>query len=258
MNRPPAPKQAVRAAFDKAADAYDAVAAVQREACDRLLTLVQANGITPRWILDGGCGTGYALPHLHRTFPSAQLLALDFAPAMLRRHPPGIALPLCGDLEHLPLANDSLDAVWSSYALQWCHPDKAFPELARVLHPGGQAWIATLGPGTLQELRNAFRVVDEAEHVLSFSEPDVLAASLETAGLRVRHHRRDTLRAWAPDLRQLLSDIKALGAHQTGAGRRRPLTKTAWHRLSEAYEVHRSPLGLPASYDTLWFIAEKT
>ena len=35
----PAPKHAVRAAFDKAADSYDAVASVQRAACDRLLQL---------------------------------------------------------------------------------------------------------------------------------------------------------------------------------------------------------------------------
>ncbi|NML25352.1 methyltransferase domain-containing protein [Zoogloea dura] len=259
MSDAPAPKHAVRAAFDKAADAYDAVAAVQRSACDRLLDLVAATpSCQPGRILDAGTGTGYALPGLQRLFPAAALIALDFAPAMLKRQPAGLALPLCADLEHLPLADASLDALWSSYALQWCAPRQALPELARSLRPGGQLWLASLGPGTLQELRDAFRHVDQDEHVLSFQPPEVLEDAAEDAGLRILTSERDTLHAWAPDLRGLLRDIKTLGAHQTGAPRRRaPLGKQAWSRLAAAYEVHRTPAGLPASYDTLWIIAEK-
>ena len=253
----PAPKRAVRAAFDKAADHYDAVAAVQRAACDRLLDLATGQGFQPGRVLDAGCGTGYALPGLRRRFPAAELLALDFAPAMLRRHPAGLARPLCADLEHLPLADGCLDAIWSSYALQWCAPGRAFPELARGLRPGGQLWIATLGPGTLAELRDAFRQVDAAEHVLPFQPPEAVIAAVEAAGLRVLARERATLRAWAPDLRRLLADIKTLGAHQTGAARRKPLGKSAWARLQAAYEQHRCAEGLPASYDTFWLIAEK-
>ena len=259
MTDAPAPKHAVRAAFDKAADDYDAVATVQRAACDRLLALATTTRrFKPDRILDAGCGTGYALAGLHRAFPAARLLALDFAPGMLRRIPPGLAQPLCADLEHLPIAATSLDAIWSSYALQWCHPRRALPELARSLRPGGQLWIATLGPGTLSELREAFRHVDDAEHVLRFQPPEITVAAAEEAGLHVLASERDTLHAWAPDLRSLLADIKTLGAHQTGAPRRRaPLGKSAWARLTAAYEAHRGPAGLPASYDTFWLIAEK-
>ena len=188
----PAPKRAVRAAFDKAADSYDAVASVQRAACDRLIQLAVRNGHQPARILDAGCGTGYALAGLRQRFPAAELIALDFAPAMLRRHPPGLARPLCADLEHLPLAAASVDAIWSSYALQWCAPGRAFPELARCLRPGGQLWIATLGPGTLHELREAFRQVDDAEHVLPFQPPEAITAAVEAAGLSVIASERDT------------------------------------------------------------------
>ncbi len=261
MTDHPAPKHAVRAAFDKAADGYDAVATVQRAACDRLLSLAidaaaARPAFAPRRILDAGCGTGYALPGLARAFPAAELIALDFAPAMLRRHPPGLARALCADLEHLPLADGSLDAIWSSYALQWCTPQRALPALARSLRRGGQLWIATLGPGTLAELRDAFREVDDDEHVLRFEPPQALVDAAEAAGLRLIGSRRETLRAWAPDLRSLLADIKTLGAHQTGA-RRRPLGKSAWAALGAAYEKHRGPAGLPASYDTFWLVAEK-
>jgi len=248
----------VRKAFDKAADAYDAVATVQRSASDHLLAMVSTQTLQPRRIVDAGCGTGYAITGLQQRFPDADLIALDFAPAMLRRHPPGLAWPLCADLERLPLADASIDAIWSSYALQWCHPRKALPELARSLRPGGQLWIATLGPGTLHELRDAFRLVDSHEHVLPFQPPEVVEDAAEDAGLRILACERDTLQAWAPDLRGLLSDIKTLGAHHTGAARRTPLGKTAWHKLVKAYEMHRTPAGLPASYDTFWLLAEKT
>ena len=258
MTQTPAPKRAVRAAFDKAAGHYDAVASVQRTACDHLLALVSTQDFSPDRILDAGCGTGYALAGLKRSFPGADLLALDFAPAMLRQHAPGLARPVCADLEHLPIAAASLDALWSSYALQWCNPQRALPELARSLRPGGQLWLSTLGPGTLGELRDAFSHVDTEEHVLRFQPPEVIEDAAEEAGLRVLRSERDNLYAWAPDLRSLLRDIKTLGAHQTGAPRRRaPLGKAAWARLAAAYEAHRTPAGLPASYDTFWLIAEK-
>ena len=258
MTDAPAPKRAVRKAFDRAADAYDAVATVQRSASDHLLAMVAAQTLQPRRIVDAGCGTGYALTGLQQRFPDADLIALDFAPAMLRRHPPGLAWPLCADLERLPLADASIDAIWSSYALQWCHPRKALPELARSLRPGGQLWIATLGPGTLHELRDAFRLVDSHEHVLPFQPPEVVEDAAEDAGLRILASERDTLQAWAPDLRGLLSDIKTLGAHHTGAARRTPPGKPAWNKLVKADEMHRTPAGLPASYDTFWLLAEKT
>ena len=99
--------------------------------------------------------------------------------------------------------------------------------------------------------------MDDAEHVLPFQPPEAIAAAVEASGLRVIASERATLQAWAPDLRQLLADIKTLGAHQTGAARRKPLGKSAWARLQAAYEQHRSAAGLPASYDTFWLIAEK-
>ena len=118
-------------------------------------------------------------------------------------------------------------------------------------------WIATLGRGTLHGLRDAFQQVDDAEHVLPFQPPEAIAAAIEAAGLRVIASERATLQAWTPNLHKLLADIKTLGAHQTGAARRKPLGKSAGARLQAAYEQHRSANGLPASYDTFWLIAEK-
>jgi malonyl-CoA O-methyltransferase len=243
----------VRAAFDKAADAYDAVASVQRAACDRLLALppAQPPAAHPRRRLRHRLRPGRP----HQRFPAAELIALDFAPAMLRRHPPGLALPLCADLEHLPLADASVDAIWSSYALQWCAPRRALPELARSLRPGGQLWIATLGPGTLHELRDAFRQVDDAEHVLPFQPPEVITAAeapacaSSPASATPCRPGPPTCAACSPTSRPSAPTRPAPRAAAPGQDRLGP----AGRRLRGPPQ----PAGLPASYDTFWLIAEK-
>lgn len=258
----PARQRDIRAAFQRAAASYDGAAVVQREVCGRLDALLARHlpsGAAPRRVLDAGCGTGFGLPLLARRFPAARLLAVDFAPAMLERLPPGLGLAVGADLECLPLPPASLDGVWSSLALQWCQPGRALREFFRVLAPGGQAWLATLGPATLRELRTAFAEVDQAEHVIAFKSLEAWAASAEEAGFRVVAREQAATWATAPSLRQLLQDIKAIGAHSVGGGRRRaPLGKDAWRRLGARYEAFRRPDGLlPATYDLILLHLEK-
>ncbi|MBD5804055.1 Malonyl-[acyl-carrier protein] O-methyltransferase [Azoarcus sp. Aa7] len=259
-------KQQVRKAFDQAADSYDRAAAVQREVCHRLAALATAtppSGSVSR-ILDAGCGTGFGLDLIAHVHPAAHIVALDFAPAMLarlRQNSPAAAVsPLCADLEALPLAADSLDAVWSSLALQWCDPALTLAQIARTLRPGGVAWIATLGPATLWELREAFARVDEASHVIRFHPPSEWIAAAEKAGLSPVAHDLEPAYALAPDLRGLLRDIKAIGAHSVGEQRRRkPLGRAAWRTLEAAYEPHRRPDGLlPATYDLILLALKKS
>ncbi|NMG45106.1 methyltransferase domain-containing protein [Aromatoleum toluvorans] len=258
-------KQQVRKAFDRAADSYDRAAAVQREVCHRLAAL--AAGTLPSGpvsrILDAGCGTGFGLDLVARSHPAVHLVALDFAPAMLARlrqhRPAGEISPLCADLEALPLAAGSIDAVWSSLALQWCDPALALGQLADALRPGGVAWIATLGPATLWELREAFARVDAASHVIGFHAPSAWIAAAENVGLTLIARDLDPAYALAPDLRGLLRDIKAIGAHSVGEQRRRkPLGRAAWRTLEAAYETHRRPDGLlPATYDLILLALRK-
>jgi malonyl-CoA O-methyltransferase len=256
----PEHRRAVRAAFERAAHTYEDAAAVQREVCRRLDALLErAPPAAPALILDAGCGTGFGLPLLARRFPAARLIAADFAPAMLARMPPGLGLALGADLECLPLPAAAVDAVWSSLALQWCRPARALAELHRVLTPGGQAWLATLGPATLGELRAAFAGIDAAEHVIPFRELAEWVRHAGEAGFRVVAAEQAATWATAPTLRRLLQDIKAIGAHAVGFGRRRtPLGKAAWRTLEARYEAHRRPDGLlPATYDLILLHLEK-
>lgn len=292
-------RQGIRNAFDRAAAHYDEAAHIQREICARLSAFALRVDLKPALrtdglVLDAGCGTGFGFAELDRLSPRAARIALDLAPSMLkqagRRHAlvrattspaegkeameaaagAGTAgsrdadtasafLAVCGDLEHLPLASDSLALIWSSMAIQWCDPGRALTECARVLAPGGVALVATLGPRTLWELREAFALIDGARHTIDFHPaPDWMRAA-QAAALTPLAHDCVELHACAPDLRGLLQDIKRIGAATVDGGRRRkPLGRAAWARLQTCYERHRRPDGrLPATYDVILLALRK-
>jgi malonyl-CoA O-methyltransferase len=254
-------KREVRRAFERAAPTYDNAARVQREAAARLFDFArtQPRPAHVRRLLDAGCGTGQAPSGLMAHFPRAHCIAVDFSTAMLARARASGMAPLCADIEHLPLADASVDLYWSSLALQWCAPATALAEAARVLAPGGAAWIATLGPRTLHELRAAFAAVDDAAHVIDFASAGHWCAAARAAGFSILSGAQEPLCDLAADLRTLLGNIKAIGARTIGEKRRKtPLGRHGWQTLQSAYETFRRPDGvLPATYDLILLALRK-
>lgn len=254
MHKPP--KARVRESFERAAPTYDSAAEVQRRICRRLVGGL-ADGLQPGRVLDAGCGTGFAHHLLQARFPAAQTLALDLSPAMLRRTAAGCQR-IAGDLEHLPLATASIDLYWSSLALQWCDLATAFGEAARVLQPGGQLAIATLGPGTFEELRQAFASVDDYQHTLGFHRPTEITGLATAAGLSVSHLETAHEVIDYPDFRTMLRAVKAVGANQLGDGRRTGLmSRSSFSRAEQALEARRSAAGLPLTYDVMMLYARR-
>jgi len=252
MTRPT--KARIRQSFERAAATYESAAAVQRTICAQLAAALPAD-LNPTRLLDAGCGTGYALPLLQARFPAATMVAVDLAPAMLQRI--GVACGrLAGDLEHLPLADASLDLYWSSLAVQWCELPRVLGEARRVLRPGGQLAVASLGPATFHELRHAFAGVDNYRHTLAFHSPEEIgriAAETGFAAITVDNRREIAHHA---DFRSLLKAVKAIGANQLGAGRRTNLmSRSTFNRAEAAFETLRTPAGLPLTYDVITLTA---
>lgn len=87
-------------------------------------------------LLDLAAGTGKLTGSL---LPHGSVTAVDPDPAMLaelRRHFPAITAAE-GSAEEIPLPDKSVDAVLVGQAWHWFDPDRALPEIARVLRPGG-------------------------------------------------------------------------------------------------------------------------
>jgi SAM-dependent methyltransferase len=118
----------------------------------------------PLRVLDLAAGTGKLTAALVRL--GAEVTAVEPDPAMLaefRRNPifspkptPGSVQALSGSAEQIPLPDASVDAVVVGQAMHWFDLDRAIPEIARVLAPGGVfaalwnvdddriGWVATL------------------------------------------------------------------------------------------------------------------
>ena len=177
-----------------------------------------------------------------------------------REHHPEAEHWLVADAEALPLAAGSVDLVFSSLALQWCYrPELLFTELGRVLRPGGRCIFTSLGPGTLKELRSAWAAVDEHQHVNRFlpaSELEQAADRIQGVSLRLRAR---PYRMKYRQVRELLNELKTLGAHNVNRDRPSGLTgRRALQGMLRAYEEFRQGDLLPASYEVYFGILEKS
>ena len=94
-------------------------------------------GAEPRRVLDLGAGTGkltralVALGH--------DVIAVEPSPEMiaqLRRALPGVEA-IEGAAERIPVPDGRFDVVTAGQAFHWFEAERALPEIARVLRPGG-------------------------------------------------------------------------------------------------------------------------
>ena len=254
-------KRLVAVSFSRAAASYDSVAELQRNVGHELMSRLPV-GLSPQRWLDVGCGTGYFSRVLGQHFPHSEGLALDIAQGMLAYARPlgGAQHFIAGDAECLPLQDNSCDVVFSSLALQWCaHFDAVLSEAQRVLKPGGVLAFASLCVGTLSELRDSWKAVDGQVHVNRFREFSAYQQLCAGSGLQVKSLHTQPHVLHYPQVRQLTHELKALGAHNLNPGRPEGLTGRARVQgLIAAYEQFRQPLGLPATYQVVYGILEKT
>lgn len=271
--------RSVRKNFERAAATYDAAAVVQREIGARMAERLGVIRLRPAAILDAGCGTGEALGELRARYPDARLVGLDLAYNMARaarlrvaalatdersllarllgpgaragQHQPRL---VCGNLCSLPLKAGSVDLVWSNSTLQWVNePALAFTEFQRVLAVGGLLSFTTFGPDTLRELRTAFAAADAATHVHRFIDMHDLGDMLVQAGFADPVMDMEKLTLTYADAGSLMRDLKAVGAQNAAAGRRRGLTgPQRWQRALAALENFRRDGRLPASFEIVY------
>jgi len=214
-------RRAARRRFERAAKTYARFSRLEAEVATRMLERLDYVRLAPRRILDAGSGPPWR--ELPRRYSEAVTIALDFSLAMLRR--PGLltrlagarALRVCGELDRLPLAQGSVDLVWSNMALHWLSdPLAAFREFRRVLAPNGLVMFSTLGPDSLKELRAAAGT----KRVHAFIDMHDLGDMLLAAGLAAPVMDMELLTIEYPNADRVLADLRASG--QTSARLDRP------------------------------------
>jgi malonyl-CoA O-methyltransferase len=261
----------IRHAFSRAAGSYDAAAALQHEVEARLLeSLDYLEDREPQTVLDLGCGPGRAAAAMRQRWPRARVLALDLALPMLHAAKPTSGKPfrwslrkpvdsICADARALPLADNTVDVLFSNLCLQWVEDLPAvFAGFRRVLRPGGLLLLSSFGPDTLHELRAAFAQADAAPHVSPFASIAQVGDALMHAGFRDPVLDRDATVSRHEDLAALVRELRTLGATNALRARRHTLTgKARFARAAQAYAAEFGDAGgaLPATWETITAMA---
>lgn len=261
-------KNLVAESFSRAAKTYNQHARLQSVVSENLLSRSrqQTQGCRVENVLDLGCGTAQMRAGLTRCYPHAEYFGLDIAEGMLAEAQCTAGSAgrdqgswICADAEELPLASNSIDLVFTSLAIQWCQDlDRLFAELHRVLRVGGWCFFATLGPGTLEELRRAWLAVDDKTHVNQFIPITNVSESICNAGLIEMQLEQQMQVMRYQELRELTGELKGIGAHNVNEGRPTGLMgRSAVRQLRAAYENQREEGMLPATYQVIYGAVRK-
>ncbi len=261
----PFDKTSVAQSFGQAAKHYDQHAFIQREVGDRLLEKLNYMKINPKRILDIGCGTGHFTQALKRKFKKADVIGLDISELMIKtakQQQSGLTKLfsskcefLVGDMDALPFKDNEFDLIFSNLTLQWTNnPLITLKEVSRVLSPSGLLLYTTLGPDTLKELRASFAEVDDQVHVNPFLDLHHWGDAMLTSGIHQPVVDRDDIQFHFESLKQMMVDLKGVGAHNINKGRPSSLmSKGKWQQMSSFYETHfKNDLGFCSTYEVIY------
>lgn len=252
-------RNALRRGFARAAAHPGAFASGLQRLNAELLERLQYFALTPHYILDLGAGTGSASLALRERYRGAQIMAVDFALSRLANTPSswwprGRFHRVAADAAQLPFANQSIDLVYCNLLLPSCdRPDEVFREVSRVLKAGGLFVFSTLGPDTLNELRTAWTHADQGAHVHQFPNLPTLGEALMHSGLIEPVMDTELHALHYPDVRSLLRELHASGAHNAISSRSRALTGgRRLLRMIESYESRRDGAGITATFEVIF------
>lgn len=231
----------------------EALGRLCEETAERMFDHLDPVRLDPEWTVDLVMQCGVR-ERLAERFPRSRILSCGYVPNALA------PAPAVGDHRtarvaaspmRLPVASSSADLLASNLALFW-FPDVAavLGEMWRVLRPGGLAAFTTLGAGTLEELRQSWRTVDEHSHIIEFIDMHEVGDAMVKAGFTdvVMDAERITV-TW-PDVRTLLNDLRGLGTGNPHSDRPSGLTTPRMlAALVEACQGGRPTDRIPATVE---------
>ncbi len=240
-------RNAIKDNFSRAAASYDAHANLQKIV--RADALEMAREYFPQGLLvvDIGCGTAAIAGE------NWQVVGVDIAYGMCKLARENGANIINAAADALPLADASVDGVFSSLMLQWIgKPEAVISEIMRVLKPDSVAIISTFVQGTLQELKDAFSALGDAQHISEFMSSEQLLLRVAHSGARVLEVRDETYAQEIESAYSLMKSIKNIGASNKLSARKKGLmTGAQLAKVAAAYQ------GNIASWQVLTMVIEK-
>ncbi|PLK58408.1 malonyl-[acyl-carrier protein] O-methyltransferase BioC [Candidatus Palibaumannia cicadellinicola] len=247
FNLPIRHKTGIARSFSRAAPHYDRYAAFQRDCGERLRDLIGPRH--GKLFLDAGCGTGWFSRCWQRDGNCVIALDLSFAMLASAQQQNSADAYILGDIEQLPLAAAAVECVFSNLAVQWCEDlPQVLAQFYRVLRPGGVLAVSTLAQGSLNELEQAWKQVDDGMHINDFLPQLDIAAAFDAYNHQIV---MEQITLHYSQLIDLLREIKGVGASYLHRGRPSGMiSRTRFRELEEAWPKHS--LGLPLSYQLVY------
>mgnify|MGYP002700450198 CR=1 FL=1 len=200
--------------FSRAANTYNSAADVQLDIAFDAMAFLPSHYKTG---LDIGCGTGRISQKLSTRCDN--LIAMDLAFGMLEYAKQNTVLAdpsiswLQGDADSLPLADNTVDMLFSSMVLQWSdNPLKVMSEISRVMTSGSNAILAIMCDGSFNQLNDSWLNIDSQRHVNNFASAQFWCDAAISQGLQVNMQEKQYV-TWHRDIRKLLASIKSIGAN---------------------------------------------
>ncbi len=237
--------------FAAAAQHYDEQAIAQRQSAAYLLAEMNCVGT----VLDVGCGTGWLTQQIAQQRSVDSVYALDIAHDMLCSMylDDDKVFKIQADASNLPIKSNSVDVVVSNFALQWLTEPSVFVgHLQRILRQGGQFALALPVHGTLCEVEQAWRAVDDQPHINSFYTAEYWINLLQLQGFTIVKQQQQAFFQYYDSTKELLKSLKTIGANELQQTRRQGLmTRQQFATLAQAMELYRHEQGLPLRYQVL-------
>ena len=240
-------KQAVADSFSKAANHYDQFAQLQRDIGEQLLKNIKQ--VTPKAIVDLGCGTGYFSEKLVSKFPQCELVCFDLSDAMLaqvqQRNINNISLKQ-GDIDLLPFCENSLDLIYSNLVVQWSDDlSVCLKQIKNSLKIEGKAYLTTLMTGSLDELKQAWKSVDDKPHTNSFLSLATIEQMLADCDFTDVVLKTETRTLQYNNVVEVMRALKGIGANHVHGHQSVQLSgKTLLKQLEVGYQPFKNDSGL--------------
>ncbi|RZQ54418.1 dethiobiotin synthase [Pseudoalteromonas phenolica] len=222
--------------FSKAAGQYKQHAHVQKLAAELLFSRLNKHSPV---MLDLGAG-----PLLHQyklKHHSDCLVAMDLSLGMLSEtYSEENVSCVCADMDKLPFTESVFDAVFSNFAIQWsADPEGLFKSLYSVSKPGSQVLISTVLDGSLSEIAQAWKAVDDNQHINDFLNLTQLIKIAQSVGFKVVYSNQHCLQDHYDKPINAIKSVKNIGAnHLTDCQKEQGLLgKSAYKNLLSGFPL---------------------
>jgi len=228
---------------DKAARDFDAYSFLKDAVAERLAGRLEIIRRDFPLALDIGCHTGSLAARLLQSGKIERLIGVDTSPAMVAAARARGIEARVADYFDLPFPEESVDAIFSAFALHWINDlPGLILRLRRHLKPDGLMILALPGGETLSALRNCLAEAESeilggmTPRIMPMADIRDLGGLMTRAGLALPVADSETITVtWATAF-DLLRDLRGMGEQNALAGRLKSLTpRSVMLRMAQLY-----------------------